>query len=98
MRSAHCVGVGMSAPSARMKGRFIVYASLRKTRLLRDGGFDGGDDCGIVGLGLGGEAGNDGAAAADDEFFKVPGDVALGFRGGVDGDEVFVEGGDVVAF
>ena len=39
---------------------------------LVEGLFDGGDDLGVVGWGVGGEAGEDGAVAGDEEFLKVP--------------------------
>ncbi len=67
-------------------------------RLFGEGGFDGGDDLGVVGFGSGGEARDDGAIAADEEFFEVPGDVAFGGGLGVEAGEVFVEGCDVVTF
>jgi hypothetical protein len=68
-----------------------------------EGLFDGGDDLGVVGWGVGGEAGLDLAIAVDQEFFEVPEELGEGVGwgeavlGGVVG-EVFAPGavGDVL--
>jgi hypothetical protein len=59
--------------------------------------FDGSDDLGVVGWGVGGEAGEDGAVFADEKLFEVPEELGKGVGwgkvvgGGVAG-EVFAPG------
>jgi hypothetical protein len=84
--------------SARVRGedgadRFLVAEGL----------FDGGNDFGVVGWGVGGEAGEDVAVAADEELFEVPEELGegVGRREAVFGrvvGEVFAPGavGDVL--
>ena len=55
-----------------------------------EGGFDGGEDGGVVGLGLGLKSGEDGAIATDEEFAEVPFYVAR--EGGLGAAELLVEG------